>query len=223
MNKYSVSIITFLLTLPTFAQGISGKYERKDNSPIIEEGTVINFEKNFFKEITTGHLGISSVRKGNFKVKGDTLILNFQESPEEAVVISKKTKINQNNISQEFLTNLFININFREGKKRQDVIIQFKEKNKKFIAMPVRAKNTFSLYNNKIKSFTVSSLGMNDVLVDLKPLLGFSTIIEIYLSDTKFESANPKSQKFVIEKLENGGLKLASLNKKDIWQLEKIK
>ena len=82
--------------------------------------------------------------------------------------------------------------------------------------------NTFSFYTDDIKSLTVSSLGKNDIEIDLETILWSSAKIDIYLSKMKHENVYPKEQKFLIETMENGNLQLIPSNVRDIWILEKV-
>ena len=214
----------FLIGFISFSQNISGKYQRKDKFSGGEESYIVTFNiDSTFEDITNKNLGLSTKRNGNFLVIKDTLILNYHESQMKEVLIQKKEKINQNNISYELLTNLFINIHDRDGKRNEDAILHFKDKKNHFLALPINSNATFSLYNDQLKSFVISSLGRHDIKVDLEPLLGYSSTVDIYLSSTKYERVYPIKQKFLIKELDNGYLKLISTDKNGAsWILEKI-
>lgn len=232
MTKKFLLIVSLLLCFTTYAQEISGEYIRKDKFSGGEESTIIRFSHDStFEEITNRNLGKTTIRKGNFKFKGDTLILNYQKPERQEVVIKETKKINQNNASPELLTNLFINLYDREAKTKEDpnphfkddAILHFKDINGFFLALPIQSNSAFSLYNDQLKSIIVSSLENNDVQIDLEPLLGYSSTIDIYLSPTKFEGMTPSKQKFLIENLEKGNLKFISIGKDvDDLVLEKI-
>ncbi len=124
---------------------------------------------------------------------------------------------------EKLQTNLFLNVHYKNGKQNPDAIVHFNDENGEiFIATTIKSSNAFSLFNDKIKSLKFSSLGINDIEVNLKPLLGYNSAIDIYFSNVKFENANPETQKFLIEKQANGNLKLTSLNKKNVWILKKV-
>ncbi len=214
----------FLIGITAFSQNISGKYQRKDKFSGGEESYIVTFNiDSTFEDITIKNLGISTKSIGDYLFKGDTLILNYHESKMKEVLIQKKEKIKQNNISYDLLTNLFINIHDRDGKRNEDAILHFKDDKDYFLALPINSNIAFSLYNDQLKSFVISSLGRHDIKVDLEPLLGYSSTIDIYLSKTKYERVYPFKQKFLIKDLDNGYLNLVSTDKNGAsWILEKI-
>lgn len=224
MPKNLLYITSFLLCLPAFAQNISGKYQRTDKFPGSEESTIINFEENSsFEEVTKKHLGTSVIRKGDFEIKGDTLILYFRAPEQQDFVISKKKKISQNDSLESVQTNLLLKTHVKEEKQSSDAVIHFKdETGKTFIATTINSSEVFSLFNDAIKSIELSTLGKNDIEVNLQPLLGYSSTIDIYFSNVKSESASPMKQKFLIETLENGVVKLTSFINEEVWLLEKV-
>ena len=223
MNKYILQILILLICLPNFAQNISGKYQRMDKDPGIEESTVISFNENSsFEELTSKHLGTSKIRKGNYQINGDTLVLNFQEPEQKDFVITTKNKISPSKISANIQTNLFLQTHFREEKVSETVIHFNDEDGDIIIGTTINYTGAFSLFTDEIKSLKISSLGKNDIEIDLKPILGYSSTIDIYLSNKKYENVNPKTQKFIVEKLKNENIKLTSASKTDIWILEKV-
>lgn len=232
MNKQLLLSVSLLICFSTYAQEISGKYLRKDIFSGGEESTTIRFSNDStFEEITNRNLEKTSIRKGNFKFKGDTLMLNFKNPERQEVVIKNRKKINQKNASQELLTNLFINLYDRDAKTNEnpiphfkdDAILHFKDIDGYFLALPIQSNMAFSLYNDHLKSIVVSSLKNNDIKIDLEPLLGYSSTIDIYLSAIEYLSVSRNPQKFIVENLENGYLKFIS-TEKDVnnWILEKI-
>ena len=231
MTKTFLLSISLLICFATYAQEITGEYIKKDKFLEGDESTIIRFSNDStFEEITNRNLGKTIIRKGNFEVKGDTLMLNYQKPERQEVVIKETKKINQKKASPELWTNLFINLYDRDAQTedhiplfKDDAILHFKDINGFFLALPIQSNMAFSLYNDQLKSFVVSSLENNDIQIDLEPLLGYSSKIDIYLSSIKFEGMTPNQQKFLIENLEKGNLKFISVGKDvDNWILEKI-
>ncbi|MUP45501.1 hypothetical protein E0K83_07050 [Gramella sp. BOM4] len=224
MRKFLLLILGILLSLTTYAQDITGNYQRIDKIPDTEESTIMEFQGNgLFKETTLGHLENSTIRKGNFQVEGDTLILNFKNLEQRNFVINRKNKIVRDDSLQKLQTDLFVKIHYKDEKENPNAIVHFNNKNKEIVlATFIESSNAFSLFNETIQFLKFSSLGKHDIEVDLKPLLGYNSTIDIYFTKVRMENAQPATQKFLIENSENGNLKLISLNDKKIWVLEKV-
>lgn len=222
MIKDLLLLTSFLLSLNLSGQELPGRYSREDlwNG---ETSTVLELSGDYtFVETTHHNLGVTTIRNGRYAINNDTIIFNFGEPQQKDVVIRDTEKIKQTNLSGSLVTNLSIKLYDPDGDQEKNAIIHFMDKNGFFLAQPITSEMQLSLYNDQLETFMVSSPGHHDIQVDLKPLLGYSSKIDIYLSRTGYVAASPNPQKFIVKRLGKDTVELISLSDTiENWKLKK--
>lgn len=227
--KLLLFILINLNMFCVFGQDISGSYLKTDNSTgTVEERVLVTFNNDStFKEVKHGHLGLKTISTGKYILKKGILTLKYEVPRIENVIIKKNSQRDKPTASSAKTTNLNVQVYDKDGDQNRNAVLLFKDKAGQLIMGQMLDKEgespKISLFNDLISSLVVSTLGRNDVTVDLEPLLGSDATITIFLSKVTYEKHVSNTCRFRLEKKDKDLIILLPVDDKEgNWHLKKI-
>lgn len=225
-------IIFMVFTLFVFnksnGQIISGEFKVIDNlSSVKEIGITYNFKPNgIFRHVIHEHMNKKTISGGNFKTKGDTLILDYKPLKKKILAGLSYLKKKDLQDSNRFFSNIQVvnskgnpqaGVNLLIKNRDENIVIGFSSNNQGKYP-------TLSIYDSYIQYLTFSFLGHREITINADSLFGLETKLRVQLQDDSVIWADTKKSVRFVFKKSTDGLKLNPLDgyKKAPLQLTKI-
>lgn len=216
-NKLIILYFFLFSCFVSMSQEITGIYQLVDQSLVVADaGVTYNFKSNgTFEKSTHEHLEKKYIFGGEYSLRGDTLILKYENigaNPLSEAKLNTKEKLNTSEI-----LNSEIRVFNSKGDPLPGVNLLMQNKEKALVMGFSSDKEgkfpSISIHDNYIQYFTLSFLALKEISINTDSLFGYKTNIEIYLRDSTVTYGNTvKSVKFLILDRTRKSLELQPLN-----------
>lgn len=193
-----VKNIFFLLGILFFnacyaQQSITGTFVQKDHAAS-GEGVYYGFDDSLFTVTTYKHLGRKEIARGSYRIKTDTLYLNYKPqidpAPSKYVFVKRKkfpVPLGMDSTSVDSTTiSVKLRVFNKEGKPMQGVSLGLRNKNKEtimaFISDSLGKFPPLSIDDSYIHDFTFVFMGFKPVTINTDTLSGYTSKIKVVLS-----------------------------------------
>ena len=221
-----IIICCLLFCMCTAQQKISGDYSHRG----IAE--VFHFGDSLFTKIDYSHIGplLKTVSKGSYKLKGDTLYLNYRslddQDPSSWRFIKKRSCAINKNLSQD---SLCFQTKFRVVNKKGDplsetllILVQENQKSKAFEADSMGYFPKISQDVRSIKKFWFTNASYKGLTINRNKVIGYKSEVEVILSSSNIGYSEFEGTKvYLIKKVTGNRLVLQSIEGSEIMVLER--
>lgn len=216
VKKYISLLFIFFCFIEGKGQTIEGDFKVINSSISVKDiGITYSFKPNgIFRQTFYEHLNKKTISGGNFRTKGDTLILDYKPLKQDMaknIVYIKKQKLKD---STRFFSS--IQILNSKGNPQAGVNLLIKNKNEEivlgFSSNTEGEYPTMSIYDSYIQYLTFSFLGHKEVTINTDSLFGLDSKINVQLEANAVSYTDTiKSVRFLFKKISDD-LTLIPLN-----------
>jgi hypothetical protein len=214
--KIHILLLFIFFCIEGKGQTIKGDFKLINSSTSVEDiGIMYSFEPNgIFRKIIYEHLNKRTISGGNYRIKEDTLILDYKSLKQDSaknLVYIKKEKLKDS-------TRFFSNIQILNSKGNPQAGVNLLIKNKdEVIVMGFSSNNegeypTLSIYDSYIQYLTFSFLGHQEISINTDSLFGLNTKIRVQLESSSVSYTNTTKSLRYLFKQHNDSLSLIPLN-----------